>query len=160
MNDTKEALSWITNLIKQHNIPFQIAGGLAMQAYGSTRELHDIDIDIPEDDFEKIRDEVAPFVLFGPGRFKSDCWDLLLMTLNYHGQEIDLSGAYSARIFNKENKVWEHIITDFTKVNYIKVYGLNLPIIGSKELIDYKKGLARPVDLLDVEYTLKIIAQD
>lgn len=53
MNKVKEALSWITNLLQKYNIPFQIAGGLAAQAYGSNRKLHDIDIDIPEIDFQK-----------------------------------------------------------------------------------------------------------
>ena len=152
MNNTKEALSWITNIIQQHNIPFQIAGGLAMQAYGSTRELHDIDIDIPEEDFKKIKDEISSFIVLGPDYFKDDSWDLFLMTLDYHGQEIDLSGSNGTKIHNKENNTWEHIITDFSKVNDIKVYGINLPIIGCKELMAYKKVLARPVDLLDVEY--------
>jgi hypothetical protein len=152
MNNVKEALSWITSLIKKHNIPFQIAGGLATQAYGSTRELHDIDIDIPEKDFETIKSEIAPFITFGPDYFKDECWDLFLMTLNYHGQEIDISGACDARIYNKKDNIWEKIVTGFSKVNFIKVYNLNLPVIRCKELIAYKKILSRPVDLLDIEY--------
>lgn len=115
-NKVKEALIGITNILKKHNIPFQIAGGLAAQVYGSTRKLMDIDIDIPEEGFEKIQKEVASFITFGLDRFKSDIWDLQLMALNYCGQEIDLSGAHTTKICNKKAKKWERLITDFSKV--------------------------------------------
>jgi RimJ/RimL family protein N-acetyltransferase len=94
MNLIKDALLWIIPILRKHHIPFQIAGGLAMQAYGSKRALRDIDIDIPETDFKTIRQDVAPFITFGPDNFKDKNWDLFLMTLNYKGQEIDISGAH------------------------------------------------------------------
>ena len=152
MNNTKDALIWITNIIIKHGIPFQITGGLACIAYGSSRQLADIDIDIPEEHFEKIKNDVSPFITYGPDHYKSESWDLFLMTLNYHGQEIDLSGAYTTRIYNKRDKNWVKIMTDFSKVSHVDIYGLSLPIIGRQELIAYKKILARPVDLLDVTY--------
>jgi hypothetical protein len=31
------------------------------------------------------------FITYGPDQFKSKTWDLMLMTLNYQGQVIDLS---------------------------------------------------------------------
>lgn len=152
MNNVREALSWIIDIIQKHNIPFQIAGGLAAKAYGSTRKLWDIDIDISETDFCKIKNDVKPSITFGPSQFKNKSWDLFLMTLNYQGQEIDISGAYYTKIYNSKNNSWERIATDFSKVNNIEIYGLILPIIACEELIAYKKILSRPVDLLDVEY--------
>jgi hypothetical protein len=152
MNNTKEALTWIINLIKKYNIPFQIAGGLAVQAYGSTRKLMDIDIDIPEEDFKKIRKEIESFIIFGPEQFKDENWKIFLITLNYQGQEIDIGGAYKTKIYDKKTKCWKRIVTDYSKVEYKNIYGLILPVIGRKELIAYKKILARPVDLLDIEY--------
>ena len=138
MNNTKEALIWITNILQRYSIPFQIAGGLAVRAYGSTRELMDIDIDISENDFEKIINEVKPFIIFGPAQFKDDKWDLFLLTLNYMGQEIDLSGAYTTKIYNNNTHVWEKITTNLAKVNYINIEGLILPVIPRAELILYK----------------------
>lgn len=152
MNTTKSALIWITSIITKHNIPYQIAGGLAVQAYGSTRKLMDIDIDIPEEAFEIVADEVADFITFGPANFKSDSWDLYLMTLNYHGQEIDICGAYSSKIYDKTNERWVKLNTDFARVNTLEIYGLNLSVIRLEELIAYKKILSRPVDLIDIDY--------
>lgn len=151
----QSALEWITDIIKKHDIPYQIAGGLAVRAYGSTRPLQDIDIDIPESDFVKIIDDVRDHITFGPDRFKSDVWDLYLMTLEYNGQEIDISGAHQAKILDKARCIWETISTDFSKVTYLNIDGLMLPVISRDELIRYKKILARPVDLLDLAYLEK-----
>lgn len=152
MNASESALVWITDIIKKHHIPYQIAGGLAVRAYGSTRPLMDIDIDIPEDDFDKILEDVREHITFGPDWFKSDTWQLYLMTLNYQGQEIDICGAYRTKIYNKLCGTWDKIITDFSKVTYIEFEGLKLPVIPRDELIAYKKILARPVDWLDLAY--------
>ena len=135
MSKTKEALIWITNILKAHHISFQIAGGLAVQAYGSTRKLMDIDIDIPEEDFEKISREITPFIVFGPAQFKDENWDLFLVTLNYQGQEIDLSGAHNTKIYDKVDKCWKKIITDFSNVEYKNILGLSVPVIKREELV-------------------------
>lgn len=152
MNQIREALIWITHILKKNNIPFQIAGGLAAHAYGSTRELMDIDIDIPEEDFEKILPAIENFIFSGPQQFKDENWDIFLVTLLYHGEEIDLCGAYNTKIYDKTNQTWKKIVTDFSKVETKDIYGLSLPVIGREELIAYKKILARPVDLIDVEF--------
>jgi hypothetical protein len=151
-SNIKQALIWITDIIQKHNIPFQIVGGLAVKAYGSKRSLADIDIEIPEDSFIKIQNEVSSYITFGPAQYKSQLWDLFLMTLNYNGQEIDLSGAYKTKIYNMNDKTWVTLSADLSKINRINLYGINLPVISRNELIAYKRSLSRPVDLLDVEF--------
>lgn len=147
MNTPKEALIWI---LKKHKIPFQISGGLAAIVYGANRPLADIDIDIPDDQFNHIINDVKPYIVFGPARFKSDKWDLMLMTLNYQGQEIDLSGADSTNIFNEQTGEWIKLTEDLTVAPVKKVFNLDLPVIPIKSLIFYKKILAREVDLIDI----------
>lgn len=151
MNAVKSALIWIVDILQKHNIPFQIAGGLAVNAYGSNRQLNDIDIDIPEEAFDIIKEEVAPYIIFGPTRFKDELWDLFLLTLDYQGQRIDLSGAYTCKIYHKIENTWIKIITDFSQVKFMKIYDLNLPVIRKEDLIAYKKILSRPVDLIDIQ---------
>lgn len=150
MKNAKAALSWITDILKQHQVPFQISGGLAAIAYGATRPLEDIDIDIPDNKFDLILENVKPHIIFGPERFKSDKWDLLLMTLNYQGQDIDLSGADSTYIFSEESEKWVKLIEDFSAAPSKNVLGLQLPVIPYNSLINYKKILAREVDLIDI----------
>jgi len=151
MRNPKAALIWITELLKDLNIPFQITGGLAAQAYGSKRELQDIDLDIPEDKFDVIQTAVQEYIIYGPEIYISKNWNLLLMTLNYHHQEIDLGGAYNTQIFNPKTNRWHELITDFSKAIPREVLGLTLPVISRDELLAYKKILARPVDLADIK---------
>ncbi len=151
MRDTKASLLWITHILNELDIPFQIAGGLAARAYGSTRELIDIDIDIPEDKFKLVKEKVSEFVVFGPSQIKEKPWDLLLMTLNHHGQDIDLSGAYRVKIFNQSTGIWHEFPTDFSKVVTLEILEVKVPVIPKKDLLAYKQILARPVDLADIE---------
>lgn len=150
MNKAKDALIWITDILKKHQIPFQISGGLAAIAYGANRALADIYIDIPDNKFDLIKDDVKPYIIYGSARFKSDKWDLILMTLNYQGQEIDLSGADSTYIFNEQTDEWVKLNEDLRVAPIKKVFDLDLPVIPLKSLIYYKKILAREVDLIDI----------
>ena len=123
MRNTKSSLTWITEILEDLNIPFQIAGGLAAKAYGATRDLWDIDIDIPEDKFELVRAKVSEFIIFGPSHFQDIHWDLWLMTLNHHGQKIDLSGAYQIKICDQLTGLWHKLQTDFSKAVFIEILG-------------------------------------
>lgn len=149
-SSAKVALLWITTILTNHAVPFQISGGLAVRAYGGMRALADIDIDIAEKDFSLILEEVKPYIIFGPAHYKSDKWDLYLMTLNYQGQEIDISGAFTVKIFNSHSQTWEPIISNLANATHQTVLDLVLPIIPRDELIAYKTILGRDVDLLDI----------
>jgi ribosomal protein S18 acetylase RimI-like enzyme len=149
--DTKAAFIWIIDILKKLNIPFQIAGGLAAIAHGASRPLEDIDIDIPEEYFPLVKDEVKNFIVYGPNQFKDETWDLMLMTLNYKGQLIDLSGAFYTKVYNKNTKKWQVFSTNFAKVDMKKCFDLDVPVISKDELLSYKKIIARPVDLIDIE---------
>lgn len=143
---------WITQILQSNHIPFQITGGLAAIAYGSTRELADIDIDIAEKDFGLIETVVKPYIIYGPQQFKNEKWDLLLMTLNYEGQEIDIGGAYTAKAYDEKQQKWVTLVSDLSTACYQNLFGIALPIVNKHDLIAYKKVLSRPVDLLDIGF--------
>lgn len=145
-----QALRWIINILTQHAVPYQIAGGLAAQCYGAIRPLNDIDIDIPEECFAKLVEPLKDFIVDGPARFQSDEWDLLLMTLNYQGVAIDLGGAYQTLIFNKQKQQWVNVKTNLNTAVKMNVAGISANIVCRDDLLAYKKDLARDVDLIDI----------
>lgn len=149
MKNTEEALDWITNILEKHNIKYKISGGFAARVYGVDRELADIDIEVPDDDIKTIHSDVAQYVIFGPGRYKDNDWDLELMTLVYEGQEIDIAGI-NAKIFNKETSEWENSSGDLDTVTMKEVFGKVVPVETLDALIKYKTKLGREVDIEDV----------
>ncbi|MFZ2072173.1 MAG: hypothetical protein WAV10_00610 [Minisyncoccia bacterium] len=151
MKNTEKAFLWIVNILNNKNIPFQISGGFAAKIYGSPRELNDIDIDIPDENFPDIYDGVKQYAIYGPEHYKDAKWDALLMTLNYEGQEIDITGATNGKISNKNKSAWLQYPCDFNKVIYKEVFGITVPVISKEDLISYKRELDGEHQIVDIE---------
>ncbi len=156
MTHTEAALRWIVNILRNHNVPFHITGGLAAKVYGSKRELADIDIDIPEAAFDDLVSDVKDYIVYGPQQFTDDSWDILLMTLNYQGQDIDIAGAYEAQLFDRTTHRWVPARVDLSKAIIRQCYGISVPVMRKDELIAYKSKLQREVDKEDLQYLLNI----
>jgi hypothetical protein len=150
MKDTEAAFLWIIGILRKYDIPFQIGGGFAARLYGATRELADIDIDIPEDRFSEIISDVKDYIKFGPAQYRDDSWDLFLMTLSYGGQDIDIAGAYDCKVFDQSKKEWATVRDDFTTASIKSIYGINVPVMNRDGLIAYKTMLGRDVDKIDI----------
>ena len=138
---TINALKWIVGILDTYNVEYQIAGGFAAKIYGSPRAVNDIDFDIHDDDFSKVLPEVSKYITFGPARFKNKKWDTELITLNYQGQEIDISGADTIKMSNKERTTWISYEKSLFNTIPIHIEGINVKIIHPQELVNYKKEL-------------------
>ncbi len=142
----QEAFNWIIGILQKHQIPFQVSGGLAARAYNANRPLNDIDIDIPNEFFPVIMEDVLPFVTHRLARYVDADWDLLLMTLSRNGQSIDLSGMDDVRIYDKAANVWVKIPSNLEKRVIREVMGIQVPVINPHELIAYKERLNRSIN--------------
>ncbi|MGD8428498.1 MAG: hypothetical protein PVH63_12775 [Balneolaceae bacterium] len=148
------AIKWIKGLLNRLTIPHQIAGGLAAKCFGSSRPLHDIDIYVPGSTLKKLETELQAYIEFGPAHYCDEHWELTFMKLNYKGQQIELADADDARYFNSVKNQWVEADIDFTQSVIIKFRGIKLPIMPKKDLIEYKQGLNRTVDQIDVREIL------
>jgi hypothetical protein len=154
MKNTEAAFRWIVGILNDHKIPFEISGGFAARMYGATRDLADIDLDIPEENFQDILPEVKKHIVFGPARYRDDNWDLFLMTLRYLGQDIDIAGA-KARMLDQNTRKWVALNADFSRTTPLEIYGLRVPVANKEDLIAYKRMLGREVDNIDIEQMTK-----
>jgi len=145
------AFRWIVAILETQGIPFAVTGGLAARSYGSLRELNDIDIDIPDDCFGKVVPEVIPYIVFGPARYKDSEFDLLLITLRYKGQDIDISGADSEKLRDRHSSAWLDSPSSLTDSVQREILGLRVPVVNKSALIAYKRIIARDVDLIDIK---------
>ncbi len=148
---TKEAFIWIINLLRKYRIPFRISGGFAVNIYGSARPLADIDIEVPDDKVFVLQKDVEKYIVYGPKQYKDNEWDLLLMTLRYKNQEIDIFGVDSWKMHDKVIEKWISPKNDLFNATKKKVYDHIVPVISLKDLIDYKRKICTPVDLQDIK---------
>lgn len=155
---TTEALRWMVGIFNKHQIPYQISGGFAARVYGSKRPLNDIDFDISERFFHLIVPEISKHIVYGPARFKNEKWDCDLITLNYHGQEIDISGADTIRIHNKERTKWLSFGDAPLNALDMRVDGIDVSVMHPRDLIEYKKELDGEHQLIDIKAAEEYIA--
>ena len=134
----KNSLDWIIN--KLSGIDYQITGGLAANLYGSGREVYDIDIEVSDLDVWRLGFLCEEYIVYGPERYVDEHFDLLLMTLDYGGQLIDVCGIDSMSIRGESQEI---DLGSAVEVDGYRVVGLG-------DLIAYKKLLCRDVDLIDI----------
>ncbi len=136
-----KALRWIVAILDQQGVKYVISGGFAAYLYGSKRQINDLDVDIPENDIEKIRRDVKDYIVAGPEHVQDERWDLLSMTLNYHNQEIDISGALQQKVYDDVYQKWVNIPANFSKAKKMVVDGIQINVMDPQDLIFYKKFL-------------------
>ena len=151
MKNPKKTFQWIIGILQKHNIPFVVTGGLAAKSYGSSRPLNDIDLDIHDNDFRFIVDEIKPYITFGPARYVDERWDTLLMQLNHEGQEIDISGGDTLKICDARTGEWNESLTDFLSVEQREIFGITVPVVTRKDLIEYKSMLEGEHQRTDIQ---------
>lgn len=149
--NTKEAFKWIVGILRKNDIPFLISGGLAARIYGSKRPLYDIDIEVQDKYFNKLLPLVRNNVIYGPKRYLDETFDVLLITIKYQGQEIDISGCETDKFYNHETKQWEPSGTKINNFAETNIYGLKVPVIKKQDLLTYKIRTGRLVDLEDIK---------
>ena len=137
-----EALDWILSILRKNNIDYQITGGLAANLYGSTRELYDIDLEVSDYDVYRLGEICSEYIVYGPERYVDEHFDLLLMTLKYRNQLIDVCGIDKMSIKGFRQTI------DLN--NAVDIGGYR--VVGLGDLIAYKKLLGREVDLIDIGF--------
>ncbi len=141
---TRNALHWIVGILNKHNIPYRIGGGFAAHFYGSPREINDIDISLSGVHFPTILSEVSEYIIAGPKHYSNEKWDCDTLSLNYEGQEIDITDVDTLRMSNLEMKTWYQTKDHFRKYEAVpmEIEGLIVQLMDPRDLVAYKKELA------------------
>lgn len=138
------ALKWLIPILNKNNIPYRIGGGFASYVYGSKRPINDIDISLSGEYFDIIVSETKNYITSGPKHYINEKWDCYTLSLNYEGQEMDITDIDTLRMSNKEQTEWFQTKDDFRKFpNLIKIIeGVETSLIDPRDLLAYKKELA------------------
>lgn len=151
MKNSEVAFRWIIEILKRHEVLFVVLGGLAARAYGSKRELNDIDLVIHRADFEKILPEIQPHSTYGPEMSCDEEAEGYSIELRYAEQDIDIGAEEECRIFNKVSGKWELLETDFNNVEMKEIFGILVPVMKKEAIIAEKLKFNRPEDHEDIQ---------
>lgn len=146
------ALAWIVRILRKHDVPYQVVGGLAARVYGAQRPLADINVYVPFDRAAGLLREIRPFVTWGPEHYVDETWDVTFLKADYQGQRIELGDSSTTpRFFSARDSFWEKQRIDYASPTSARIFGVEVEVIPKDELIRYKASLGREVDLVDID---------
>lgn len=147
-----EALKWITSLLADNEIPYLICGGFAAFAYGSMRNINDIDIFVPEEKFDHVVSLGKKHVSKHAKRYleEAEGWNVKYVQFKYKDTKIEVGSSEGVEVFDKSFKQWVELKINFSRIEYRSMYGIRVPLMKIEDLINYKKVLSRSVDIQDI----------
>lgn len=147
------ALHWIVRLLRNHDVPFLVCGGLAAIGYGSKRALNDIDLFVASERFQEVVCLGESYISKPAQRYceAAEGWDLEYVQFKHSGVKIEVGNPDGAKILNSTKDRWVSLELDFSSVENRSLLGIQLPLMKREALADYKSKLGRPVDLMDIE---------
>lgn len=158
---TLRGFKWIVEVLNKNKIPYRIGGGFAAHVYGSPRPINDIDISISGKYFPIIVPEVFDYIVAGPQHYLNEKWDCDTLSLNYRGQEIDLTDVDTLRMSNKEQTAWIQAKDLYNKYDPVvmQVEGTEVSLFDPRGLIAYKKELGGEHQQIDIDAVRTYIAK-
>ena len=87
----RDALRMVTDTLRKQGIVFHLTGGLAAIAYGATRPLYDIDIEVHAADIPRVREVFRDVIAKDYYHHTDAHFDLWLLTLNVRGVPVDIN---------------------------------------------------------------------
>ena len=151
---TLNALKWIIDILSENNIPYCVGGGMAAHLYGSGRQVNDIDISVSGKYFPTIIPLTRNYITVGPKFYKNDKWDCTTLSLNYKGQDIDMTDADTLMMKKKDDTGWVRNKEIYQKhPNVIKVVdGISVSLMDPRVLLEYKQELDGEHQEFDIKF--------
>lgn len=162
LTSSTDALLWIADILNKNHIFYAIGGGVAVNLYGSGRKINDIDISIHGEDFDKIVPLVSEYIVAGPKKYKNEKWDCNTLSLNYMGQDIDLTDRDTLLMSGKDGSGWiknKDIYEKYPDCIH-EINGVKVTLMDPRVLLEYKLELSGEGQDSDIEFLKRYIHQD
>lgn len=158
---TKKALTWLATLLHEHDIPYQIGGGTATFLYGSERANNDIDVSMSGKDFDMLVPLVSEYIVSGPKHYQNEKWDCTTLSLNYEGQDIDLTDADTLLMRDREDTKWieNKLIYQMHESIAKEVDDVSVLLTHPRVLLEYKKELSGEHQEYDITFLERYIEE-
>lgn len=155
---TMKALLFVASVFDENRIPYKIGGGLAARVYGAARPVNDIDISVSGKHFPVIVPKVSAYITAGLKHYLNEKWDCDTLSINYGGQDIDMTDVDTLKMSNLEQTRWMEVkkmrLYDGIRTD---INGVIVSIMDPRDLIAYKRELGGEHQLADVAAIQKFL---
>lgn len=152
----ERAVCWLINGLEEAAVCYQFSGGFAGNLHGSLWPLHDIDIDVAQQDLPRLVARMQPYIVEPLGFYEDAEFRLHLLRLQYEGVEIDINQAEGA--YGRFEGQWIALDTDLQQRQRVSVLDRRVWVQPLEGLIAYKQLIGRSADVADLR-TLQRRAQ-
>lgn len=144
------ALIWLNRIFHEHQVPYQIVGGLAASIHGGQRPVADIDLYIPAESSEIVLTEVRNYLSKPMAHYVEHGWDVDYFQLLYQEQKIEIGLSPGSKVFDSRSGQWTDLVIDYSQSVAAHYHGVEVTVMPLAALIAYKSLLGREVDLIDI----------
>lgn len=161
----RKALAVVIPLLEKFGFRWAITGGFACYAYGLSRPLTDIDIDIEigkdMDAFKEFMESLGGYITQPLEHFVDENYDNYNFEATIEGVVVDICPMAEMNVFNKETSAYENFYKNgFPAVDVADFFGLKLPLLAKELIIKNKEMLVfqRDSDRADIEGLRRLLA--
>jgi hypothetical protein len=128
---------------------YQFSGGFAGNLHGSRWPLHDLDLDVAQQDLLRLAKFLQPYISRPLGLYEDAEFRLYLLRATFEGMDIDVNQAEDA--YGRCGGQWVSLQTNLTRRQRMPLFGLHVWVQPLEDLIAYKALIGRSADVAELQ---------
>src|SRR5262249_22589274 len=127
---------------------YQFSGGFAGNLHGSCWPLHDLDMEVAQQDLPRLAALMHPYISHPFGLYEDAEFRLYLLRAKIESVDIDVSQAEDA--YGRSGGQWLPLGTDLTRRQRVPLLDLHVWVQPLDALIAYKELIGRSADVAEL----------
>ena len=142
------AVRRLISLLDKAAACYQFSGGFAGNLHGSRWPLHDLDVDVAQQDLPRLAELLQPYTYAPLGLYVDEEFRLQLLRARFEGVAIDVSQAEDA--YGRCGGQWVPLGTNLARRQRVPLLDLHVWVQPLDALIAYKELIGRSADVAEL----------
>jgi hypothetical protein len=144
----ERAVRWLIHCLEEAAACYQFSGGFAGNLHGSRWPLHDLDVDVAQQDLPRLAELLHPSIYHPLSLYEDAEFRLHLLRAQFEGVDIDVNQAEDA--YGRSGGQWGPLGTDLAQHQRVSVLDLHAWVQPLEALIAYKELIGRSADVAEL----------
>jgi hypothetical protein len=144
----ERAVRQLVHVLDEAAACYQFSGGLAGNLHGSRWPLHDLDIDVAQQDLPRLAEFLQPYTYSPLGLYEDAEFRFHLLRARFEGVAIDVSQAEDA--YGRCGGQWVPLGTNLARRQRVSLLDLHVWVQPLDALIAYKELIGRSADVAEL----------